>query len=106
MGERGKLHGPSVLMVAWARARSRVLSLTVVVMLAWPAIVSGAVTVSASLTEALYSATTNMDCAMLHALDDQEHQGKRRGMPAALTAHPEAGRVIALHNGKKTPRQP
>src|SRR5690242_16200023 len=69
MGEPRKLDGPSTLPAAPARARSRKLLLTVVGMLAWPAVVPAAVTVTASQTETLYS-TSNPDCATLHALSD------------------------------------
>src|SRR5882724_666742 len=72
MGEPGKLDGPSALMALSVRARSCLLLLPLAAMLAWPALVSGAVSVSASVTEALYSATPNMDCAKLHPLEDKD----------------------------------
>src|SRR5437870_13907084 len=79
MGEPGKLYRPRTFMAA--RARSRILLLTVVALLAWPAIVSAAVTVSASLSETLYSATSNTDCATLHPLKDQGTAGGKGDLP-------------------------
>jgi len=81
MGGPGKLDRPSAFMAASARARSRLLLLTLVVPLVWPAVVSAAVTVSASLSEALYSATSNTDCAMLHPLNDQGTGGGKPELP-------------------------
>jgi len=73
MGEPGKLYRPRTFMAA--RARSHMLLLNAVVLLAWPAVISAAVTVSASLSEALYSAESNTDCASLNALKDQGTAG-------------------------------
>ncbi len=80
MGEPGKLDGPRMI-AASASARSLILFLTGVVALAWPAIVSAAVTVSASLSETLYSATSNTDCATLHPLKDQGTAGGKGDLP-------------------------
>src|SRR2546422_7486915 len=79
MGEPGKLYRPRTFMAA--RARSRILLLTVVALLAWPAVISAAVTVSASLSEALYSAESNTDCASLHTLKDQGTAGGQGELP-------------------------
>src|SRR5437879_6080277 len=83
MGEPGKLDGPRMI-AASASARSRILLLTAVVVLAWPAIVSAAVTVSASLSEALYSAALNTDCATLHPLNDQGTAGGMSELPLSV----------------------
>src|SRR5438445_756333 len=79
MGEPGKLYRPRTFMAALAR--SRILLLTVVALLAWPAVISAAVTVSASLSEALYSAESNTDCASLHTLKDQGTAGGQGELP-------------------------
>ena len=83
MGEAGKLDGPRMI-AASASARSLILLLTAVVVLAWPAIVSAAVTVSASLSEALYSAALNTDCATLHPLNDQGTAGGMGELPLSV----------------------
>ena len=80
MGEPGKLDG-SRMIAASASARSLTLLLTAVAVLAWPTIVSAAVTVSASLSEALYSAESNTDCAALHPLKDQGTAGGMGELP-------------------------
>ena len=79
MGEPGKLYRPRTFMAA--RARSHMLLLNAVVLLAWPAVISAAVTVSASLSEALYSAESNTDCASLNALKDQGTAGGQGELP-------------------------
>ena len=80
MGVPGKLDLPKTI-AASASARSLISLLTAVVVLAWPAIVSAAVTVSASLSETLYSATSNTDCATLHPLNDQGIAGGMGELP-------------------------
>ena len=79
MGELGRIR-PSTRMATGGR-RPRIVLLTVVALLALPAIVPAAVTVTTSLSETLYSTVQNEDCSKLHALKDQGTGGGMDELP-------------------------